>query len=50
LEKRVEIHGLGLKVIRRFATYVEFLITDAEATLKVDLALGSPFRFKPPVV
>ncbi len=50
LEKLVENHRLGLTVIRRFSTYVEFLITYENETLRVDLALDSPFRFQPPVL
>lgn len=36
-------------VIRRFATFVEFQISQGENTLKVDLGLDSPFRFAPVV-
>ncbi len=36
-------------MIRRFATLVEFLVTKDQDSLKVDLALDSPFRFEPPV-
>jgi hypothetical protein len=49
LEKRVEQYGLGLKVVRRFATYVEFSISSEDETIKVDLALDSPFRFESPI-
>ena len=49
LEKLIEQNGLGAKVIRRFVTYVEFSISNNEETLKVDLALDSPFRFEAPV-
>ena len=38
---------LGIAVIRRFASYVEFLITQDDETLKVDLAQDSPFRLQP---
>lgn len=38
----------GLRVIRRFNTYVEFQITGPDEELKVDLALDSPFRFQSP--
>ncbi len=36
-------------MVRRFATFVEFLVTQDEERLKVDLALDSPFRFEPPL-
>jgi hypothetical protein len=49
IERLSEEKNLKLKVIRRFATYVEFLISDDNETLKVDLALDSPFRFQEPV-
>ncbi len=42
--------GLQLSVVRRFASYVEFLLVEGGESLKVDLALDSPFRFKPPVL
>lgn len=49
---QVEVAGkagdLKISVVRRFATYVEFLVTDHQARLKVDLALDSPFRFETP--
>jgi len=42
--------GLQASVTRRFATFVEFLVTADEASLRVDLALDSPFRFEPPIL
>jgi len=42
--------NLGIKIIRRFATYVELLVTDDQDNLKVDLALDSPYRFEPAVI
>jgi predicted nucleotidyltransferase component of viral defense system len=50
LEKLIKQHGIGVQVMRRFATYVEFLVVYGEETLKIDLALDSPFRFEPPVL
>lgn len=50
LEKLVEQQGLEFRVVRRFATYVEFSISHGEETLKIDLALDSPFHFAPPVI
>ncbi len=49
LERRYAEHNLELTVTRRFATYVEYLLAHQGATLKVDLALDSPFRFESPV-
>jgi hypothetical protein len=40
---------LQISVTRRFATFVEFLVTGGEETLRVDLGLDSPFRFETPV-
>lgn len=39
--------GLGIAVMRRFASYVEFLVTQGDEKLKVDLAQDSPFRLQP---
>jgi hypothetical protein len=36
--------------VRRFATYVEFLVTLGSESLRVDLALDAPFRFEAPAV
>jgi hypothetical protein len=49
VEEAGKTGGLKISVVRRFATYVEFLVTDHHNELKVDLALDSPFRFEPPV-
>ncbi|OAT86746.1 nucleotidyl transferase AbiEii/AbiGii toxin family protein [Desulfotomaculum copahuensis] len=45
-ESQLHAAGLDVKVERRQATFVRFLI---EQELKVDLALDAPFRLKPPV-
>lgn len=37
-----------VSVTRRFSTYVELLVARGEESLRVDLALDSPFRFEPP--
>jgi predicted nucleotidyltransferase component of viral defense system len=50
VERRCADAGLDVTVTRRFATYVEYLIVEAGATIKVDMALDSPFRFEPPVL
>jgi len=41
--------GLPVSITRRFATFVEFLLTSGSQALRVDLALDSPFRFAPPL-
>ncbi len=46
LENLSRLHNLIIQPVRRLATYVEFLITHEQETLKVDLALDSPFRFE----
>jgi len=50
LEQRCAAHGLQVTVTRRFASYAEFVIARGEASVKVDLALDSPFRFEPSVI
>ena len=40
---------LDVSVIRRFTTYVEFLVAHGDERLKVDLAQDSPFRLEPPL-
>ncbi len=40
--------ALGVDVVRRFTTYVEFLVTHGAESLKVDLAQDSPFQLEPP--
>ena len=47
IEKVCAENNLPIKVVRRFATFVEFLVG---GELKVDLALDSPFRFEPTVL
>lgn len=42
--------GFRISVIRRFATYVEFLVAEEGEEVRVELALDSPFRFAPPVL
>ena len=39
---------LDISTIRRFTSYVEFLVRDEQGSLRVDLALDSPFRFEEP--
>lgn len=39
-------YGLGITVVRRFASYVEFAVSADGELLKVDLAQDSPFRLE----
>lgn len=41
--------GLLVAVKRRFATFVELLVSRGEEQVKVELALDSPYRFEPPL-
>lgn len=50
LEKLLKENELDFQVVRRFASYVEFSISYGSETLKIDLALDSPFRFESPVL
>ena len=50
IEKSCPNHALQISVIRRFATFVEFVVASEEEQVRVDLALDSPFRFAPPVL
>jgi predicted nucleotidyltransferase component of viral defense system len=47
VELAAESADLHASVVRRFASFVEFQVTQGEEQLKVDLALDSPFRFAP---
>ena len=42
-------YGLQVSVTRRFATFVELLVSQEKEHLRVDLALDSPFRFEVPL-
>ncbi len=50
LETASRQEGLDIAVTRRFASLVELLVTAAGETLRVDLALDSPFQFEPPAL
>jgi predicted nucleotidyltransferase component of viral defense system len=45
VEQATQSAGMEIAVVRRFASLVEFQVNQNENTLKVDLALDSPFRF-----
>ena len=47
VEQAAQNAGLQVKIVRRFASFVEFEIKQGNNTLKIDLALDSPFRFAP---
>jgi hypothetical protein len=49
IETMAQQGGLGISVVRRFSTYVEFLVSQESEKLKVDLAQDSPFRLEPAV-
>lgn len=47
IESACQKKNLSLKVVRRFSTFVEFLLETGNENLKIDLALDSPYRFEP---
>jgi hypothetical protein len=49
VEQRHSDIDFQVRVTRRFATYAEYLVSQGDATVKVDLALDAPFRFEAPV-
>ncbi len=49
IENACQKKNLSLKVVRRFSTFVEFLVEKGSESLKIDLALDSPYRFEQPV-
>jgi len=50
IESACQEKNLSLKVVRRFSTFVEFLVEKGSESLKIDLALDSPYRFEQPVL
>ncbi|MGZ9221658.1 MAG: nucleotidyl transferase AbiEii/AbiGii toxin family protein [Anaerolineales bacterium] len=50
IERACQKKNLSLKVVRRFSTFVELLVEKANESLKIDLALDSPYRFEQPVL
>jgi len=42
--------GLQIEVTRRFASFVEFSVSQGVERLRVDLGLDTPVRFEPPVL
>ncbi|MEW5940193.1 MAG: nucleotidyl transferase AbiEii/AbiGii toxin family protein [Chloroflexota bacterium] len=49
IESLCQKRGLPVKVIRRLSTFVQFVAEKEGESLKVDMALDSPFRFEPSV-
>jgi predicted nucleotidyltransferase component of viral defense system len=47
VEQAAQTAGMEIVVVHRFASFIEFQVNRNENTLKVDLALDSPFRFAP---
>jgi hypothetical protein len=47
VEQAAHAAGFHMTVMRRFASFVEFQVSRGEDILKVDIALGSPFRLAP---
>ncbi|MDI6769381.1 MAG: nucleotidyl transferase AbiEii/AbiGii toxin family protein [Anaerolineales bacterium] len=50
IEKVFAEHGLQIQVTRRFSSFAQFLFTQGQDSLKIDLAFDSPYRFEPPVL
>ena len=49
IEKSLMHHGLQVQVVRRFSSYVEMIIYGMGDSLRLDLALDTPFRFEEPL-
>lgn len=49
IESACQKNNLPFKVIRRFATFVQLQVERGNESLKIDLALDSPYRFEKPV-
>jgi hypothetical protein len=47
VEQAAQAAGLHVNIIRRFASFVELQVSLNEDSLKIDLALDSPFRLAP---
>ncbi|MGB9776144.1 MAG: nucleotidyl transferase AbiEii/AbiGii toxin family protein [Anaerolineae bacterium] len=41
--------GIQVSVVRRFSSFVELVLADQGETLRVELALDSPYRLAPPI-
>ncbi len=49
LESACRAAGLDVQHVRRFSSFVELVVSSEAESVRVDLALDSPFRFGPPV-
>ena len=49
VEKTLTTHGLQVEVVRRFSSYVEMTIYGMGDSLRLDLALDTPFRLGEPL-
>lgn len=49
LESACRAGGLGVQVVRRFSSFVELVVSSKTESVRVDLALDSPYRFDAPV-
>lgn len=47
VEQAIQSAGMKVTTVRRFASFVEFQVSQAEDDLKIDLALDAPFRLAP---
>jgi len=47
IEALCQKKGLNLQVVRRFSSFVQFLFEKGTESLKIDLALDSPYRLAP---
>ncbi len=50
VEKTLTTHRLQVQVVRRFSSYVEMIIYGMGDSLRLDLALDTPFRFGKPLL
>ncbi|MBA4376925.1 MAG: hypothetical protein C0401_12250, partial [Anaerolinea sp.] len=50
IEKTCAERGLKVNVMRRFSSFAQFIFTQEQDSVKIDLAFDSPFRFEPPVL
>jgi hypothetical protein len=47
VEQAIQSAGVQVTTVRRFASFVEFQISQGDDELKIDLALDTPFRLAP---
>jgi predicted nucleotidyltransferase component of viral defense system len=47
VEQAAQSADMDITAVRRFASFVEFQVTQGKEQLKIDLALDSPYRFAP---